>query len=93
MTRTKSKVAQPHDNDGTTAPERRTKLALMREMLERPAGAVLDELCSATGWQKHSVRAALSGLRKSGFTVERHAADGNESGPVYRIILTDGTVQ
>jgi hypothetical protein len=35
-------------------------------MLERPDGAAIDDLIGVTGWQVHSVRAALTGLRKEG---------------------------
>ena len=64
-------------------PSRKTKTALVREMLERPDGAKLEELCKATGWQAHTVRAALSGLRKAGHIIERGNDDAGQS--VYRI--------
>jgi hypothetical protein len=35
-------------------------------MLARPQGATLEAICEATGWQPHSARAVLSGMRKSG---------------------------
>lgn len=34
-------------------------------------GASLDELTTATGWQPHSCRAFLTGLRKKGWAIER----------------------
>lgn len=37
----------------------------------RPEGARIAELQKATGWQPHSVRAALTGLRKRGIEVTR----------------------
>jgi hypothetical protein len=37
--------------------------------MRREAGASLEVLTSATGWQPHTVRAALTGLRKRGFEV------------------------
>ena len=43
---------------GTPVP--RTKLDTLRQLLRRKRGASLAELCSATSWQVHSVRAALS---------------------------------
>lgn len=42
----------------------------------------MAELEKALGWQPHSIRAAISGLRKSGQTVERVAT---KTGPRYRI--------
>ncbi|MGQ3489066.1 DUF3489 domain-containing protein [Roseovarius pacificus] len=64
-------------------PSRKTKAALLRDMLERPDGAKLDDLCKATGWQAHTVRAALSGLRKAGHIIERGRDATGQS--VYRI--------
>ncbi len=65
---------------------RPTKIAKVQALLERPTGASLEALCKATGWQPHSTRAALSGLRKAGHVVERTSDDGNKAGSVYRII-------
>ena len=48
-----------------------TKIAILTQHLERARGATLDELEKATGWQQHSIRAALTGLRKKGITIER----------------------
>jgi hypothetical protein len=55
---------------------RPTKAALLREMLAAPGGATLDALCQATGWQSHTVRAALTAVRKSGAEVERRREGG-----------------
>ena len=46
-----------------------TKQALLVEMLHRPEGATIAEVQQATGWQAHSVRAALTGLKKKSFTL------------------------
>lgn len=54
-----------------TTPPRETKAAILRRLLARMAGTNLAALQSATGWQPHSVRAGLSGLRKAGYTIER----------------------
>ena len=54
-----------------TIPPRETKAAILRRLLARKAGANLAALQSATGWQPHSVRAALSGFRKAGYTIDR----------------------
>jgi hypothetical protein len=50
---------------------RRTKSALVLEMLRRESGATLDELSSATNWLPHTTRAALTGLRKKGHGIEK----------------------
>ncbi|MEQ9015745.1 MAG: DUF3489 domain-containing protein [Marinovum algicola] len=50
-----------------------TKQAVLVALLVREGGATLAELQAATGWLPHTVRAALTGLRKRGFAVERRA--------------------
>jgi hypothetical protein len=64
---------------------RETKTAVLRKLLSRKAGADLATLQSATGWQPHSVRAALSGLRKAGYTIDRADPAKVGGGAVYRI--------
>ncbi len=48
-----------------------TKVGTILKLLSRPGGAGMPALETVTGWQPHSVRAALTGLRKQGHTVER----------------------
>jgi hypothetical protein len=68
---------------------RQSKISKVQAMLQRPAGATLDAICKTTGWQAHSARAALSGLRKAGHQIDRADGDGSSSS-VYRIIGTTG---
>ena len=68
-----------------TTPPRETKAAILRKLLSRKAGADLAALQSATGWQPHSVRAALSGLRKAGYIVDRTGAAKFGGTAIYRI--------
>ncbi len=49
------------------------KLGLILDRLGRTAGATIDELVDATGWQKHSVHGALSRLRSGGFAIRLEA--------------------
>lgn len=58
---TKSKIAKTQPNKSET----------ILKLVSRPSGASLGALEKATGWQPHSVRAALTGLRKAGHAVER----------------------
>ena len=60
-----------------------SKQAKVVELLKRPKGATLDEMIEATGWLPHTTRAALTGLRKRGLTVERVKDEGR--GSVYRV--------
>ncbi|HMS96020.1 MAG TPA: DUF3489 domain-containing protein [Tabrizicola sp.] len=71
--------------DAPDAKPRPSKSELMTRLLSRKAGADLATLRDATGWQPHSVRAALSGLRKAGYAIDRQDAKSPEGGPVYRI--------
>ena len=68
----------------TTKP-RETKAGTVRRLLARKSGADLATLREATGWQTHSVRAALSTLRKAGYTIDRSAPRAEGGSPVYRI--------
>ena len=54
-----------------TTSARRSKKAAIISLLQRPDGAALGDLTAATGWQVHSVRAALTGLRKEGKELAR----------------------
>ena len=58
-----------------------TKQALLVGMLSKKQGASLDEMIAATGWLPHTTRAALTGLRKRGLTIQR-------AGSIYRIAST-----
>jgi hypothetical protein len=59
-----------------------TKPALVLALVGRPDGASIDDLTRATGWLPHSVRAAISGLRKGGTRINRAVDD---RGTVYRL--------
>jgi hypothetical protein len=58
-----------------TADARRTKADTILGLLQRLTGASSSELTKATGWQPHSVRAALTGLRKKGLEIVRTKDD------------------
>jgi hypothetical protein len=57
-------------------------------MLRRPEGATVDEVASATGWQRHTVRGVFSGTlkKKLGLTL---ASAREERGRVYRIAVSE----
>jgi hypothetical protein len=48
-----------------------TKSTMVATLLTRTEGATLDDLTEATGWQPHSCRAYLTGLRKKGWAITR----------------------
>ena len=58
----------------TSAPPsapRESKIGKVIALLEREEGATLDEMVATTGWLPHTTRAAMTGLRKKGHTIER----------------------
>ena len=53
-----------------------SKLEQIVGLLRRLEGASLAELCSATGWQAHSVRGALAGaLKRKGHVITSEKVD------------------
>ena len=49
--------------------KRQSKQDLVITMLKSGDGALLSDLVNATSWQPHTVRAALTGLKKKGHTI------------------------
>ena len=58
------------------APKRETKNDKVIALLKRKNGATLDDLVAATGWLPHTARAAMTGLKERGHTIERIKLDG-----------------
>ncbi len=55
------------------APAVPSKKARLIAKLQDPAGTTIADLCTDLGWLPHTVRAALTGLRKAGHEIERNA--------------------
>lgn len=68
-----------------TAPQqpRQTKASVFEALLTREGGSSLEALCEATGWQTHTCRAFLTGLRKKGREVIR--ASDKDGKSIYLI--------
>jgi hypothetical protein len=66
------------------APRAGSKIGEVIALLSRSEGAGIEDLMSATGWLSHTTRAALTGLRKRGFAIERERSE--QGGSVYRIV-------
>jgi transcription initiation factor IIE alpha subunit len=66
-----------------TKPKPQTKSDKVIALLDRAKGATLDEICKATAWQTHSVRAFMTGLRQKGFELVREQRA--DEGTAYRI--------
>ena len=58
------------------SPRQGTKQALVLGLLGREQGATLDELVAATGWLPHTTRAALTDLRRRGYSLHKGPRDG-----------------
>jgi hypothetical protein len=75
--------AEVSNRTPVASPRSGSKQALVLEMLAKPDGATLDALVAATGWLPHTTRAALTGLRKRGYAIER-GRDAKGGASVYR---------
>jgi hypothetical protein len=77
-------------------PRTGTKQAKLIELLRRPEGATVEQIAAATGWQKHTIRGAISGALKKKLGLKVEAIRIREVGPnkagakgsatVYRIV-------
>lgn len=73
MTKTNKSADVPKPSNSAST----TKLNLLLAELGRAGGATVDEMATATGWQKHSVRGAMAGsLKKKGHTIASEKTDG-----------------
>jgi hypothetical protein len=61
ITKTNKPASQPKPIGG--------KLGVIAKAIGTPKGATLEQLEKKTGWQPHTVRAALSRLRKRGMAI------------------------
>jgi uncharacterized protein DUF3489 len=59
-----------------------SKSATVTRMLSRGTGATVAEIMKSTGWQEHSCRAFLTGVRKTNELLKEQRSDGKTA---YRI--------
>lgn len=77
-------LASPATPASGIRPKPSSKLGIVLALLEKPQGATLAKLIEVTRWLPHTMRAALTGLRKRGFVVVcQKTEEGGRS--VYRI--------
>ena len=62
-----------------------TKQEGLIAMLKRPEGARIDEVCTAFGWQAHTVRGAIAGTLKRKLSLEVASEKVEGRGRVYKI--------
>lgn len=66
----KTTIASPQRTKPTS---KRSQLAAL---LVRDHGATIAQMREATGWLPHTVRAAMSGLKKLGYAIDSDKVDG-----------------
>lgn len=77
-TKLKSDEKRPLRASGKAALSKKARLEVL---LLRARGATLDQLQDELGWQPHTVRAAISRLRKAGHEIDLTETKGRK---VYR---------
>mgnify|MGYP003757627253 FL=1 len=65
-----------------------TKQAKVIALLQRPAGASIDEIVEATSWQAHTARGAISGALKKKLGLEIASRKDPQRGRIYKILET-----
>lgn len=72
--------------EGKPRTRENSKQATVIQMLQRPEGATISQICAATGWQAHTVRGTFAGAfkKKLGINLTSDKAEGGER--IYRII-------
>ena len=83
---------QDQPNPGPKRGPGNSKQALVIEMLKRPEGATIAQICEATGWQAHTVRGTFAGAlkKKLGLAIVSEKIEGPAGTPgagqrLYRI--------
>ena len=79
-------AADPEIEAAVTAAEARwAQERTVIQMLQRPEGATVLQICETTGWQAHTVRGTFTGVikKKFGFTITSEKPKGGER--IYRI--------
>lgn len=61
------------------APRAGTKQAKLVGMLSRKSGVTLAKASETLGWQPHTTRATMTGLKKRGYVIERLVREAKDS--------------
>ena len=67
-----------------------SKKARLIGMLRQPDGSTIAAISAALGWQAHTTRAAITGLRKAGHAVETAKPVDGSIGLIYQIASKPG---
>ncbi|WP_339716863.1 DUF3489 domain-containing protein [uncultured Sneathiella sp.] len=60
---------------------------IILKLIKRSKGARMQDLQKATGWHAHSIRAALTGLRKQGIPIDRQKNTAGET--IYKLMAEE----
>ena len=72
---TDATITEAASSPSFASPRPGSKIGTVIALLERETGATLDDMVTATGWQPHTTRAALTGLRKKGRAIDKSKRD------------------
>jgi hypothetical protein len=72
----KHRPAETRVETVATAQKTITKREQLAALLMRDQGATIDQMREATEWLPHTVRAALTGLKKLGYAIDSDKVDG-----------------
>ena len=79
----RQKMTRATGAEDKPSPRTGSKTAQLIGLLQKRGGATIETLTGNLGWLPHTTRAAITGLRKRGFSIERTRA---QDGPTtYRI--------
>ena len=82
---TKKTVPKRTTAKPTSTVRTNTKQAQLIDLLRRPEGATIRQVCAALDWKPHSVRGALAGTLKKRLGLNVHSEKPNGGDRVYRI--------
>lgn len=74
--RAKRRPAETKVDTAAPAEKTATKRDQLAALLVRDEGATIDQMCTVTGWLPHTVRAALTGLKKRGYAIDSDKVEG-----------------
>ena len=80
-----TQVQSPVAPNPGSGPRAGSKLAILIDLLGRPAGVTISDIMRATNWQAHSVRGAISGALKKKLGLIIVSEVTKDRGRVYRI--------
>lgn len=87
---TKIKPIKPAVRQAPPSPNRKREKSSPRKpeiifrLIKRSKGARIQDLQKATGWQAHSIRAALTGLRKQGVRIDHSRTPSGKT--IYKAV-------